>query len=369
MVSTVSERPNHYERLGIEPSATTDEIARAFAQALHKPGPFGVLAYVGLAFETLRDPVRRKAYDRSIGLAPEPAPSERPFVARSLSGTVTFRREGAAAPAAERPPVAEPESAARRAPVARPVPAAKPTPRPAARPFAAAPRRDPIDRQAFARASAERPVPRPRPIEPLFASAESGTIDWKRSGTIAGSLVAAVALIGAWAGWEASNDTPQAPQQAIRRALPPSQPEAIMAFQEKARPEIEPASPAEPTAREAVAARRTVTRPRVRPIELTPAEEQELAGNAFVESVTEQAQTVEAPDLTRDAPVLQAASASMPLPDRVIARTIRRIGYPCGAVASKAQGAAPGVFTVTCTSGHSYRAQPVRGRYRFKRLG
>jgi hypothetical protein len=28
-----------------------------------------------------------------------------------------------------------------------------------------------------------------------------------------------------------------------------------------------------------------------------------------------------------------------------------------------------GVFKVTCTSGDSYRAAPVRGRYRFSRWG
>jgi hypothetical protein len=61
----------------------------------------------------------------------------------------------------------------------------------------------------------------------------------------------------------------------------------------------------------------------------------------------------------------------MPLPNSVIASTIGRIGYPCGQVASAtpAEGAAPGVFKVTCTSGHSYRATPVNGRYRFRRLG
>jgi hypothetical protein len=59
----------------------------------------------------------------------------------------------------------------------------------------------------------------------------------------------------------------------------------------------------------------------------------------------------------------------MPLPNRVIARTIQRIGYPCGQVASTVPGGAQGVFTVTCTSGHSYQAAPVRGRYRFRRVG
>jgi len=34
-----------------------------------------------------------------------------------------------------------------------------------------------------------------------------------------------------------------------------------------------------------------------------------------------------------------------------------------------AEGGAPGAFTVTCTSGHSYGAAPVGGRYHFRRLG
>jgi hypothetical protein len=52
-----------------------------------------------------------------------------------------------------------------------------------------------------------------------------------------------------------------------------------------------------------------------------------------------------------------------------VARTIERIGYACGDVASTArvEGEAPGVFKVTCTSGQSYRAAPVRGRYHFRR--
>jgi hypothetical protein len=56
------------------------------------------------------------------------------------------------------------------------------------------------------------------------------------------------------------------------------------------------------------------------------------------------------------------------LPNAVIARTIGRIGYPCGQVAATSAAGTPGVFTVTCTSGHSYRAAPVHGRYRFRRV-
>jgi hypothetical protein len=59
----------------------------------------------------------------------------------------------------------------------------------------------------------------------------------------------------------------------------------------------------------------------------------------------------------------------LPLPDAVIARTIEKIGYPCGAVASSARvDAAAGetAFKITCTSGQSYRASNRTGRYRFK---
>ncbi len=63
-------------------------------------------------------------------------------------------------------------------------------------------------------------------------------------------------------------------------------------------------------------------------------------------------------------------TAKLPLPNSVIARTIERIGYPCGAVASATalEGDGPGVYRVTCTSGQSYRAEPVHGRYHFRRL-
>ena len=68
------------------------------------------------------------------------------------------------------------------------------------------------------------------------------------------------------------------------------------------------------------------------------------------------------------APAAVATNAKMPLPNSVIARTTGRIGYPCGQVASTTALEGAGVFKVTCTSGHSYRAAPVHGRYRFKRM-
>ena len=68
-----------------------------------------------------------------------------------------------------------------------------------------------------------------------------------------------------------------------------------------------------------------------------------------------------------DARAAPAVEASLPLPKAVIARTIERIGYRCGDVAA-ATAAGPGAYKITCTSGQSYQATPVRGRYRFRRL-
>jgi hypothetical protein len=69
-----------------------------------------------------------------------------------------------------------------------------------------------------------------------------------------------------------------------------------------------------------------------------------------------------------DSAPVAVADAKLPLPKATIARTIERIGYSCGTVASAATiNAAAGVFKITCSSGDSYRAAPVGGRYHFRR--
>ena len=72
MVSTVRSRPNHYEVLGLTPAASSDGIEQAFAKELLRPRPFGSLAEVTIAYETLRDRIKREAYDISIGVKPKP---------------------------------------------------------------------------------------------------------------------------------------------------------------------------------------------------------------------------------------------------------------------------------------------------------
>ena len=69
------------------------------------------------------------------------------------------------------------------------------------------------------------------------------------------------------------------------------------------------------------------------------------------------------------APLSTASAVAAPLSNATIARTIGRIGYACGRVVSTSAIEGAGAFKVTCTSGDSYRAAPIRGHYRFKRLG
>lgn len=73
MASTISSRPSHYDALGLSPAASQDEIAKAFGKAMGLFGArsAGAAARLGMAFETLRNPEKRRAYDESIGLGRE----------------------------------------------------------------------------------------------------------------------------------------------------------------------------------------------------------------------------------------------------------------------------------------------------------
>ncbi len=75
-------------------------------------------------------------------------------------------------------------------------------------------------------------------------------------------------------------------------------------------------------------------------------------------------------DLATDPLAPKPVEASMPLPNKVIARTIERIGYSCGEVSStSAVDGSSGAYNVTCSSGQTYQATPVHGRYHFRRSG
>src|SRR3954452_23725280 len=84
MATAVKSRPNFYEVLGLTPAASNAQIGDAFAREiiLSRMRAFGGVAEVSIAYETLRDPAKRKAYDPSIGVRREPLP---PALPRAVS--------------------------------------------------------------------------------------------------------------------------------------------------------------------------------------------------------------------------------------------------------------------------------------------
>ena len=173
-------------------------------------------------------------------------------------------------------------------------------------------------------------------------------------------------VLGAWTGWEAGNDNEQLqPEAAAMLKIPPAKAQPTLDISTEApAPIVAEARPARRTRGPVAAARTARTRPPLQielpeqgPPEVAQADQAQPEAIAIERAVTE-------------VPAAAPTAANLPLPKSVIARTIGRIGYACGQVASATavEGSA-GVFTVTCTSGHSYRAAPVRGRYHFRRLG
>ena len=373
MDSTVKSRPNHYELLGLSPTATLDELDRAFARELRLPRAFGSLAEFTIAYETLRDPAKRKAYDASI-FKPEPKPEPKP--ALSLAG----RLEGAALAAIPAKPVVQvkapsPPSIA----PSRPQPEPRPQTRTA--PSATAMLHQPItprmrepDPTPEAKKEPPReaaPLVRPRPEQPPVDDYAAhppvaehsdperlARFQWKLPALAAGALVLAVGG-GAWLGVKSGND---APEDQLKPAVTLKVPQAkaaapVAGASADEAPSVADEQSARPTPVATAPAKSA--RP---PLEINLPDEQPKE----VAALEQQQRDIE----QADAPALATAetNARMPLPNSVIASTIRRIGYSCGEVASTTPLEGTGVFKVTCTSGHSYRAAPVNGRYRFRRL-
>ncbi|MFL6728722.1 MAG: DnaJ domain-containing protein [Sphingomicrobium sp.] len=349
MGQTVRERPSHYDVLGLKPGASADEIARAFAReiSIFRPHTLGGIAEVTVAYEVLRNPERRRAYDEAIGVAR--AAKAAPMTTHGVGGGSFVRAAGPAArPALTLAPTTPADSpAAAATPIveglrelARPAPLHDPVPPVAPRPQ---------------RAETTSTVP---PVE-LSLSEETDAdpgapMPWKRAGIAAGALALTIALGAAWAGWQSSSAAPPDALKDGALLAPPttftvSDSEASVPLPPPTLAKARPA-PVKPRARAAARTARPAATSRLAEIEQGLAEPDAAA--------------IEAPAPTAAA---AAVPASLPLSRPVIARTIGRIGYPCGSVASTS-AVEGGVFTVTCSSGHSYRAAPVRGRYRFRRV-
>jgi hypothetical protein len=340
MATIIRTQRNHYEVLGLSPSATKDEIDGAFGRELllSRTRAFGALAEVSIAYEALRDPARRKAYDRSIGVNQTPPPVTAPTMVsfRSSAHFITAPAEPRADPV---PLPEEPKVEARTA--------------------------------SFIAASLRRPEPAPavreapqvrlrRPMPPITeVDIEEQGFEWRRPAVAGSIVIAAVAVLGAWAGIAAGSDAEDGVGSAVTVPVPGAKPKPVATEQAAAEREDVPA----PSLAPAPAARPRMAK------RVAPRAEQKVAERAIASGPFEQiaaSQAVEAAPALSDAPV-EAAQASLPLSRAAIARTIHRIGYSCGQVTSTSQ-ILGGMFKVTCTSGDTYRAAPVHGRYRFRHL-
>lgn len=333
MLSTTKARPNYYEMLGLSPTASSSDIASAFARAVstYRPRPFGSSAGLSIAYATLRDPAKRRAYDASIGLRPEPEPKTPDLTRVELK----YQRQWAPAPfmagAAVEP--VQPDPAA-------PPPSPPPPP--------------PSIKEQVEAILARRSDPDFAP-EPFLSR-------WTSPGLTIMALLLAAAMIGAFAGLKSVETIePEQPARAATVRLDPPAPEPARAAETPTArpPRLAPAPDARVQASKA-------------PKPVRARQQAEELDALSADSITESIQVLRASpadELAEAASPREAAAAALPIANKDIARTIQRIGYACGAVDSAVpvEGGGQGVFKITCRSGDTYRASPIRGRYHFRR--
>jgi hypothetical protein len=188
----------------------------------------------------------------------------------------------------------------------------------------------------------------------------------------AGAVAVAACLVGTLVGWWSVNEVTEQPQpeNSVSVPLPPVNRVANATPAQITPPDSAIETRPLPPERAESPAARPERRPAVP--QVAAMEEPSSASPPGESRLDQIEQGLDSGEQLVD-PALPAstAAATMPLPRKVIARTIQRIGYSCGEVASTSavEGEAPGVYKVTCASGHSYQARPVNGRYHFRRWG
>lgn len=384
MVSATRLRLNHYETLELSPRASAEEIRSAFTRVMGMFGahPAAAAASVSAAFEVLRDPARRRAYDRELALLSKPNSDH-----WRVAG-VGWSRPGltnTAWASSAQPTTAKEGTERRDPPSAMHVPPAEPrlasfissSLRDLARPIApeaagvAELQKEPQDQPKTTSAATRPESAVAQLIEPeMWLDADARPLDLWRPALIGLGAIFAAVLIGAIAG-VAAGDQDQQPQpvkRGVTVALPATAPQPSAApahvpavrMSERQVQRLPAAKAVAAPVRDERAERRQVAAADAQPIN---AAESAIAANA--------PPAVDAAVSGAGAGVPKAVATTLPLPNRTIARTIARIGYSCGTVLSttSVEGAAPGVYKVVCSSGETFQATPVRGRYRFRRYG
>jgi hypothetical protein len=197
--------------------------------------------------------------------------------------------------------------------------------------------------------------------------AQNAPSDWKRVGLALGGLLVGAAVFGTMAGLSVQDKSGAAQAEPARGPT------------ERAPQEEMVTGPSEPTSTAASAMPATEELPQPMPPVLKKGHpifrehsaRQRVAQSAAAESAPLQDRAPEGTALGPDPQLDQGIAADLPVSTKLIARTIERIGYRCGDVSSAApaEGKAQGVHRITCSSGQTYQATPVRGRYHFRRLG
>jgi len=400
MASAVRVEPNHYEVLGLSPTASQEDIARAFARATSLFGiqPVALASRIFEAFEVLRNPAKREAYNRSMGLTTLNGLYQWQY---KLPGRLDAPSKSSARPSGREhlpaPPKRQEAPGTRdatpkvsdKADVAEvKLPPFVLSLQKLAEPAAPAPElmkegsaTNPVA-QAHQRIRSKRKAP--DSLEPVIehilalGRAERASLrkaqfrapDWRRPAMALGGVLLGAGILGVGAGLSVAS--PQDAGSEVTETLPaPSRrPVAITASPgpdaliDAAQVDQPAASPVRPDAH--MFQRTPNTPPKGA---LTAADLPTVESPASLNPEEGQADASEADPLAPTPVVVEQTSARMPLPGNLVARTIGRIGYRCGEVASMtAIEDASGAFKVTCKSGDTYRAAPLRGRYHFRRM-
>jgi hypothetical protein len=186
---------------------------------------------------------------------------------------------------------------------------------------------------------------------------------WRKPVLIVGGLLLSAGLIGAYAGLSASENQQQTQAETAKNSARPTA---------KRRVAVSPAAtvlaPAPVASGLDLDAPRPIRSAIAHPKPRRVASRDQALGSMAQIAPTEVTDSAASDQPASDPLAPQPAAANLPLPNKVIARTIDRIGYSCGDVASSAAvDGSPGTFTVTCSSGQSFQATRVHGRYHFRR--
>jgi hypothetical protein len=369
MMSSVGQRPNHYETLGITPAASDEDIARAFARKMNafRWHPAGAAAGVWIAYETLRDRLRRADYDRALGLAPEPKREWTMAVTREqwtplvAPAAATAVRELPREPERRPEPPIDPRLESIAATLrALSSPSAERSPDPA--PRLAEQREAPKSEDGFT-PLIEHILAVEQAEKSRLRVAEVRAPDWRKPVLIVGGLLLSAGLIGAYAGLSASENQQQTQAETAKNSAgPTAKRHAVVS---PAATVLAPAPVASGLDLDAPRPTRSVI---ARPKSGRAASRNQVRERVAAATPSETADSAASNQPASDPLAPQPAAANLPLPNKVIARTIDRIGYSCGEVASSAAvDGSPGAFTVTCSSGQSFQATRVHGRYHFRR--